>query len=87
MDEVLIRQLTRQLKLLNFWITLFGTLVLITLLIIGFFIFKLVSFTHHTADKVDNLQNKVTQSLNVKQKVCDTKTVGGFLDKQTKACN
>lgn len=79
MDEILVKQLTRQLKLLNFWITLFGTLFLISLIIIGVMIFKLVTFTQSTARKVDNLQNKVTNNLNVKDKACDNKTIGSLI--------
>jgi hypothetical protein len=47
MDEQVARQLTRQLKIINFWITFFGTIIVVTLLILGFFIFKMVMFVTH----------------------------------------
>ncbi len=87
MDETLVRQLTRQLKILNLWITFFGTLFLISLIIIGILIFKLVSFTQHTADKITDLQQKTTQTLNVQKKLCDTKSVGSLLQREAHVCN
>ena len=87
MDDLLVKQLTRQLKLLNFWITLFGTLFLISLIVIGVLIFKLVTFTNRTADKISDLQDKTSQTLNVQKKLCDTKSVGSLLQKETNACD
>jgi predicted PurR-regulated permease PerM len=69
MDELLVKQLTRQLKLLNFWITVFGTLFLISLIIIGFLLYKVVNFTQNTADRVNNIQDKVTPNLNIKDRL------------------
>lgn len=87
MDEQLTRQLIRQLKFINFWITLFGTLILIGFVITGFLIYKVVTFTQDTTSKLNNLQQKTEQTLNVQQKLCDTSSVGSLLKKQTGICN
>ncbi|QQS20286.1 hypothetical protein IPL85_02460 [Candidatus Saccharibacteria bacterium] len=76
MNEELTRQLIRQLKVINFWITLFGTMVVITLLILGFLVFKMVTFVQSTEQKVTDLRNKTTQTLNVKDDLCKNSLLG-----------
>lgn len=39
-DDKLASELTRQLKIINFWISLFGSIIVITLLILGFLVLK-----------------------------------------------
>ncbi len=86
MDEALLRQLTRQLKLLNFWITFFGVLFLIGFIVLGILIYKVVSFTHSAETKITNLQQTTSQTLDVQKQLCDTKSLGSFLQKETSAC-
>ena len=61
-DEVAL-QLVKQLKRLNRWVTFFGSLTLVTLFIIGFVLFKIVTFVQSVGDKVGNAGS----SLNVQQ--------------------
>lgn len=70
MDDATARQLVRQLKIMNFWVTLFGSMIVLTLVVLGFFIFKIVTFVHSTEQKVSDLQRKTTQTLNVKDDLC-----------------
>jgi len=77
MNEELTRQLVRQLKIINFWITLFGSLIVITLLLLGFLIFKVVTYVHNTEQKVTELRNKTTQTLNVKDDLCKKSLLSG----------
>ncbi len=86
MDELLLKQLTKQLKLLNFWITLFGTLFLIGFIILGVLVYKIVTFTQNTSAKFDRLQQKTEQTLNVQKKLCDSKNVGSLLQRQSGVC-
>jgi uncharacterized membrane protein YjgN (DUF898 family) len=86
MDEIAVRQLTRQLKLLNFWITFFGVLFLACFLILGVLIYKVVSFTHDATSKMNDLQQKTSQTLNVQKQLCDTKNIGSLLQKETDVC-
>ena len=48
MDEVLVRQLVRQLKIINFWITLFGTVIVVALIVLGILVFKVATFVRTT---------------------------------------
>ncbi|MDQ3065201.1 MAG: hypothetical protein M3Q36_02935 [bacterium] len=70
MDEVLLKQLIRQIKVLNFWITLFGTLFLIVLLVSGFLLFQLVTFMRDTKQSIEGLQNSTSQTLDIQKRVC-----------------
>ena len=80
MNEELQKQLVRQLKLLNFWITVFGTLILIALLITGFMIYKVVSFTNSTRNDIRDIKSSVS--------LCESQGgVGGFIKDQTNLCN
>jgi cell division protein FtsL len=77
MNEDLTRQLVRQLKIINFWITLFGSIIVITLLFLGFLVFKVVTYVHATEQKVTDLRNKTTQTLNVKDDLCKNSLLSG----------
>jgi len=84
MNEETAKQLVKQLKRLNFWVTTFGIILLVGLGIIGFILFQVVTFVKSTGDKL----NSVGSSLDVKQQVCSG--TGGFSDfikKSTSACN
>lgn len=86
MDEALLRQLTRQLKILNIWISVVGTLILAAVIICIVLIFKVVTFVQNTSDKITNLQQKTESSLNVKQQVCDSKSFSSLLSDRSKLC-
>ncbi|MBP7857872.1 hypothetical protein KA016_02315, partial [Candidatus Saccharibacteria bacterium] len=57
-DDKLASELTRQLKIINFWISLFGSIIVITLLILGFLVFKVVTYVQSTEQKVSDLRQK-----------------------------
>lgn len=63
MDEKLIKALTRQMRILNFWVTIYGTIILIVLIFLSVTLFRVVSY-------VNNLNKKVESSLDVKTKIC-----------------
>ena len=76
-DEVAL-QLVKQLKRLNRWVTMFGILTLVTLGIIGFVLFQIVTFVKSGVDKVSNFGS----SLNVKERASDVgNAVGDFFKK------
>ncbi len=70
MDQTVEKQLLKQLKILNFWITLFGILFLIILGIIGFFMYQTAMFVRDTSKRVSDFQQSTTQSIDVKSQVC-----------------
>lgn len=87
MDELLLKQLIRQLKVLNIWITIFGSLILVVLIVLGVLVFKVVSFVNDTNEKVDNFTQQTQQSLDVKQKACGSNTLGDVLRDKTGVCD
>ena len=86
MDELVIRQLTRQLKIMNFWITVFGSMILAVLLILGILLFKVVSFVNDTNKKIESISQQTRESLDFKSKFCNSDSVGGFLADKTNVC-
>jgi hypothetical protein len=86
MDEQLLRQLTRQLKIMNIWISIFGTLILAVLIVLGYFVFKIVTFVNTTNQKIENLTTQTKETLDFKSKVCSTDSVGSFLQDKTNVC-
>lgn len=87
MDDALLKQLTRQLKLLNFWISVLGVMILVSFVVVIVLLFKVVSFVHDTSQKVTDIQSKASSTLNVKQQVCDNKSVANVLSGKTDLCN
>lgn len=87
MNDDLLKQIARQLKFIKFWLTFLGTLIIISLVILGFFIFKLVTFTNDAARDLNNLQQQAKQSVDFKQKVCSNKASGLLADAQSNLCD
>lgn len=77
MDDQVAKQLTRQLKIMNFWITFFGSIIVILMLIIGFFTYKTVVFVRNTQQKITEIQTKTTETLNVKDDICSSSILSG----------
>lgn len=86
MDEVLLRQLTRQLKILNIWISIVGVTILAAITISIYLLVKVITFVQNTSDKITNLQQKTESSLNVKQQVCDSKSLSSLLQDRSTLC-
>ena len=87
MDEQLQRQIVRQLKFLNFWVSLFGAMMIITLIIVGILMFKLVSYVRDTAQKVETFQQETKEAVDLKKQVCDDDKLGNLLEKRTEVCD
>lgn len=87
MDDKLAKQLVRQLKIINFWITTFGVLFLLLLGFIGFFMYKTMVFIHDTTTKMEQIQQTTTEKLDVKKQTCNTTgSVGDYLRNNTNFC-
>lgn len=71
MDEKLQKQLIRQMKILNFWITTLGISLLIGLAVVGFFLWQVVSAVQNAADRIQNFQTQTSEQLNVKKQLCE----------------
>lgn len=86
MDEALLRQLVRQLKILNIWISIAGTLTLVAFAIIIFLLFKVVTFVQDTSDKISSLEQKTQNTLNVQKQLCDNNSISQFLQNKSDLC-
>lgn len=71
MDEKLQKQLIRQLKILNFWITSLGISLLIGLAVVGFFLWQVVAAVQTAATRIENFQTQTSEQLNVKKQLCE----------------
>ncbi len=87
MDDALLRKVSRQLKLLNFMVTTFGLLILASFAVTAVLLFKAITYVHTEATKLDNLQKRATQSLDVRQQLCTDKTISSFVKSQSGLCN
>ena len=87
MDELLLKQLVRQLRVLNIWISIFGSLILAVLIIVGILVFRVVTFVNDTNKKVETFTQQTKQSLDIKSQACDTKSLGNILKDKTSVCN
>ena len=70
MDEKLQKQLIRQLKILNFWITTLGVLLLGGLVAVAFLLFQVVSAIQTTTERLQSIQQKTSEQLDVKKQLC-----------------
>lgn len=86
MDEALLKQLVRQMRIMNIWISIFGTLILLVLAVLGYFVFKIVTFVNDTNTKIENFTTQTKETLDVKGQVCDTDTIGDLLKDKTEVC-
>ena len=78
MDEVLQKQLVKQLRWLNFLVTFFGILFLTALVVAGFFLYKTVSYVHQSEQSLSNLQQKTSQTLNTQQ-LCQNASIRSII--------
>lgn len=87
MDENIQRQLLRQLKILNFWITTMGILLLTALAIIGYLLFQIIVFVRDTSQQLQQVRESTTQSLDLRQQACaEPGAFGDFLRRQGDIC-
>lgn len=86
MDEVLLKQLIRQLKIMNFWISVYGALILVVLAVMGYMVYRMVTFVNDTNKKIDNITTQTKESLDFKSKVCNSDSIGELLANRTDIC-
>jgi uncharacterized protein YoxC len=88
MDELLAKQVLRQLRILNTFLIAFAVSLLIFFVIAGIVIYKAVQELHKAQNSLNNLQTKVQSSLNVKSDLCNSKSsVSSLLKSQSQICN
>lgn len=85
-NELLLKQLVRQMKWLNFWVSLFGILFIISMIISGILLFKAVTYIHEGQQKISDIQRSTSQTLDVKSHVCDSE-LQSLLGKSNSYCH
>lgn len=71
MNDELLKQLLRQMKIMNFWVTLFGTIVVIAIITLATLIYQVVQVIDRTNTQINNVKTEISQSADVKKQVCD----------------
>ena len=74
MDEILVRQLLRQLRIINTFLIVFAVSLLAFFVVAGVVVYKAVQEVHQARDSLNSLQAKVQSNLDVKSNVCDSKS-------------
>ena len=82
MDEKTAKQLLKQLKLINFWISVYGVVMIAILGFLLYMIFQLVTFVQDTNRRIDEFRNATSGSINIQKQSCDG---GGVLSEWLKA--
>ena len=88
MNDALAKQVVRQLKIINFWITSIGVLVIAGLIVIGILLFQVIVFVRNTGDKINNFTTGTHQNLDVKAQACaGNDSFSNFIKTKTDVCN
>lgn len=83
MNDEVAKQLVKQLKRLNFWVTTFGVIFVVSLATIGFILFQIIFFVKGVGDKVSG----VGSSLNVQQQACTGDNAFANFLRKNNMCN
>jgi cell division protein FtsI/penicillin-binding protein 2 len=86
MNDDQLKQITKQLKFIKFWLSFFGSLILITLLVLGYFVYQVITFTSNAAKELNSLQDQAKQSLDLKQKICANDSNGIIAEARSNFC-
>lgn len=87
MDDAVAKQLVRQLKIINFWISFYGVIMTIILAVVLYFIVQMVLFVQDTNRRIDQLRTDAANSLDVKSKSCTSSNpASAWLRQNTDIC-
>lgn len=83
MDDKLAKQLVRQLKLLNFWVSFYGIIMIAILGFVLFMVVQTVMFVQETNRRIESVKD----STNVQKRTCDANnSVSDWLKANTDIC-
>lgn len=86
MDEQLLTTINRQLRAIKVMLGLFFIMLLTMLVVLGFIAYKVIMFTHDVSTKITNFENKTTHNLDLKNQLCDNKSVTSLLGNSSSIC-
>lgn len=79
MDDKLIRQLVRQLRIVNFFLIFFSLIFIVAMVAGSIAIYRMYTYAH-------NLEQKTSQTLDLQQKLCSNSSVSSFLSDSSSVC-
>jgi uncharacterized membrane protein YciS (DUF1049 family) len=80
-NEILLKQLIRQVKILNIWVSFFGILFIATFVFAGILLFKLVVAVRNAEHSVQKFQTQTSQTLNVQDQACSNDALKSALQR------
>lgn len=87
MNEQTAKQLIRQLKLMNFWISFYGIIMIVVLGVMVYLMVQLVGFVQESSRRVESLREGAVDSVNLKKQLCEGEgTVSDVIKSQTEWC-
>ncbi|MDL2341531.1 MAG: hypothetical protein QFB87_00425 [Patescibacteria group bacterium] len=86
MDEALLKQIVRQLKFLNFWITFFGCTIIIGFIIGGIALYSVITAANNSVKKLENFQQQTSKNLDIKSQLCSNDSLTTLLGSQSSIC-
>ena len=88
MDEKVARQLVRQLKIINFWISFYGIIMIAILGFLLYMIIQMATFVQDTNKRIEEMRTSAADSLNVQKQSCEGNgAISDWLKKNTEICN
>lgn len=87
MDDALLKQLIRQLKILNIWISLFGTMMILAIIVVAVLLYQLMSFLGETNRKLDSVKSGVPSATDLQKEACSGDSSLGRFFRNSGACN
>lgn len=87
MNDKLLKQLVRQVKILNIFMAFFGVLIVVSIAVIGFMLYQMITFTQDAAAEVREFQQQTSEQLDIRRQACESEQLGGFLKSSSEVCS
>lgn len=81
-----INRLSKQLRAIKIMMMVFMAMVLVSLAVLGYMVYTVVAFTRDVTEKVTDIQNSATESLDFKKQICKSDAISRFLDDKSEFC-
>jgi cell division protein FtsL len=85
-DTQLLRSVQRQLRAIKIMLGFFALTFLVMIAVLGFIAYKVITFTQQINNKITSFENKTTQNLDFKNKICENKSITSFLGSSNDLC-
>lgn len=87
MDELLVKQLLRQLKIINTFMIILVVTFLTFFIVTGVVVYKAVQEVRDAKNSINSLQDKLQGNINLKTEICDSdSSVSDLLKNRSEIC-